>query len=56
MAFLLRSSILWLTCIRGKIEALMELEEALKTLESQLEALKTLEFQLEATGRSFFSK
>jgi len=34
----------------------MELEEALKTLESQLEALKTLEFQLEATGRSFFSK
>ena len=56
VAFLLRSSILWLTCTRGKIEALMELEEALKTLESQLEALKTLEFQLEATGRSFFSK
>ena len=35
VAFLLRSSILWLTCTRGKIEALMELEEALKTLESQ---------------------
>ena len=33
MVFLLRSSILWLTCTRGKIEALMELKEALKTLE-----------------------
>ena len=56
--FLLRFK-LWLTSIGGKIEAMMELEEALEaleTLESQLEALDSLQSKLEPTDRSFFSK